>query len=114
MLKDQVTGKNGSWAIRWRASAFLQDKLSLYPNRSLVKNIGHDGSGVHCGPSMVYDVKLADRPILVQPISINEDKWISRAREEYYQPLKRKPFFVRVINKLYKLSKRIGLSIENK
>jgi len=46
MLEDQISGKNSSWAIRWYASAFLRDKLTLYPGRSLVRNIGYD-SGTH-------------------------------------------------------------------
>jgi SAM-dependent methyltransferase len=49
MLKKQIEGKNNSWAIRWYASAFLANKLTLYPGVSLVLNIGHDGSGTHCG-----------------------------------------------------------------
>lgn len=47
MLEDQIKGKNNSWAIRWHASAFLKNKLTLYPKYSLVKNIGIDGSGTH-------------------------------------------------------------------
>lgn len=47
MLKQQISGKNDSWAIRWYASAFLQNKLTLYPGKSLVQNIGNDTSGTH-------------------------------------------------------------------
>ncbi len=47
MLHNQVEGKVNSWAIRWYASAFLQNKLTLYPGKSLVKNIGTDGSGTN-------------------------------------------------------------------
>lgn len=47
MLKDRVYGKNQSWAIVWYASAFLKNKLCLYPAQSLVHNIGNDGSGTH-------------------------------------------------------------------
>ncbi|HEY8359058.1 MAG TPA: glycosyltransferase, partial [Ramlibacter sp.] len=36
MLRDQIAGRNDSWAVRWYASAFLADKLTLYPGRSLV------------------------------------------------------------------------------
>ena len=49
MLKDQIAGKNSSWAIRWYASAFLKNKLTLYPKESLIYNTGFDGSGVNCG-----------------------------------------------------------------
>jgi len=47
MLKEQVFGKNNSWAIRWYASAFLKNKLTLYPRESLVYNIGLDGTGTN-------------------------------------------------------------------
>ena len=46
---DQIAGKNNSWAIRWYASAFLANKLTLYPGQSLVSNIGGDGSGTNHG-----------------------------------------------------------------
>lgn len=48
MLRDQIAGRNDSWFIRWYAASLLADRLSLYPVRSLVSNIGIDGSGVHC------------------------------------------------------------------
>ncbi len=49
MLKDQIKGKNNSWAVRWYMSAFLKDMLTLYPGKSYVQNIGNDDSGTHCG-----------------------------------------------------------------
>lgn len=49
MLRDQITGRNDSWAIRWHASAFLAGMFTLYPGRSLVRNTGFDGSGTHSG-----------------------------------------------------------------
>lgn len=44
MLRNQIRGKNHSWAIRWHASAYLSDMLCLYPKYSLVENIGVDGT----------------------------------------------------------------------
>jgi len=49
MLRDQIAGKNNSWAIRWYASAFLKNKLTLYPRESLIYNTGFDNSGTNCG-----------------------------------------------------------------
>lgn len=49
MLRDQISGRNDSWAIRWHASAFLAGMLTLYPGTSLVRNMGFDGSGTHAG-----------------------------------------------------------------
>lgn len=59
MLKDQIAGKNNSWAIRWHASMFLQDKLTLYPARTYVVNIGFDGSGTHTGHTSIYESELS-------------------------------------------------------
>lgn len=54
MLRDQVAGLNDSWAIRWHASAFLRDMLTLHPGRTLVCNIGLDGSGTHCNQTQSH------------------------------------------------------------
>lgn len=73
MLKRQVEGSNDSWAIRWYASAFLNNKLTLYPGTSLVTQIGMDGSGTHCGANSIYDVQLLNRPINISKIPIGAD-----------------------------------------
>lgn len=59
MLQDQIAGKNDSWAIRWYASMFLAKMYTLYPAESYVANLGHDGSGCHCGENSNFNVKLA-------------------------------------------------------
>lgn len=66
MLANQVNGANDSWAVRWHAACFLRNMLTLYPGRSLVNNIGNDGSGTHCATTNAYEQVVA-----VQPISIN-------------------------------------------
>ena len=48
-LLCQKYGLVDSWYIRLYASFFLARKLTLYPCRSLVRNIGLDGTGTHCG-----------------------------------------------------------------
>lgn len=49
ILKAQFNRRLDSWAIRWYLSVFVLNGLTLYPTRSLIKNIGFDGSGTHCG-----------------------------------------------------------------
>jgi GT2 family glycosyltransferase len=51
MLEQQQRGEVDSWAIRWYASVFLNGGMTLFPTRSLVTNVGLDGTGVHCGTS---------------------------------------------------------------
>jgi hypothetical protein len=49
MLKDQIENKVDSWAIRWYASAFINNKYTLYPKVTIIYNIGFDNSGTHSG-----------------------------------------------------------------
>jgi hypothetical protein len=87
MLRDQVRGGNQSWAIRWYAHAFLQDRLVLYPGRAVTSNIGFDGSGTHEGTAATYrNVLAAERPIHVGPIEFSEsnlgrESWRRALRE---------------------------------
>ncbi|MCM1141946.1 MAG: glycosyl transferase, partial [Muribaculum sp.] len=48
MLNNCRLGKNKSWAIRFCFNQFLQDKLSIFPIKSLVNNNGFDGEGTNC------------------------------------------------------------------
>ena len=52
-FKDQVyqnlNGSINTWAIFWYLSVFLNKGTSLHPTKSLVQNIGFDGTGIHNG-----------------------------------------------------------------
>ena len=48
MLNDWRHGNNKSWAIRFCFAQFLQDKVSLFPTISKVRNDGFDGEGTNC------------------------------------------------------------------
>lgn len=69
MLRRQIEGKNNSWAIRWNASLFLKDILSLNVGKSLVQNEGFDGSGTNCGGGGLYSSNLFMNKIEVKKIS---------------------------------------------
>jgi hypothetical protein len=73
MLQAQTQGKISSWAIRWYASAFVKNRLTLYPGSSLVLNIGNDKSGTHCGSTDVFTTGLADAPVPIKAIPVEED-----------------------------------------
>jgi len=48
ILEAQMKREVNTWDILWYWTVFRLDGLTLYPRRSLVRNIGFDGSGVHC------------------------------------------------------------------
>ena len=99
MLENQIKGKNDSWAIRWQASAFLNDKLTLYPGISLVENIGHDSSGAHCDSTDVFETHLAEQKINIEDIPIEENQHARKAYEMYFRSIK-KSYYQRVKEKL--------------
>ncbi len=85
MLRRQIEGKNNSWAIRWNATLFLRDVLSLNVGRSLVQNEGFDGSGTNSGNVAIYDSHLWMEPLPVERISpIEENMEARRAFQRYY------------------------------
>ena len=73
-MQEFKKGKNNSWAIRWYASIFLKDGLTLNPAQSLVNNIGHDGTGVHSGINDIYNVIINPKPITQFPEIIKENE----------------------------------------
>jgi hypothetical protein len=67
MLENQIAGKVDSWAIRFYTSMFLEGKLFLFPNKSLVQNIGFDNSGEHCEEDDLFsNVNVSNDFVLVQ------------------------------------------------
>ena len=85
MLRRQIEGKNNSWAIRWNASLFLKDILSLNVGRSLVQNEGFDGSGTNCGGGGLYASHLYLDPLPVTSISpVEENREARKAFMRYY------------------------------
>lgn len=99
MLNKQAKGSIDSWAIRWYASSFLKGKLSLYPWKSLVKNIGFRNTGINCGFINLYDSDVLQESVVVKKIAINENNATLRA-------IKRS-FILNEINILVRLFNRI-------
>ncbi|MBS1505287.1 MAG: glycosyltransferase family 2 protein [Bacteroidetes bacterium] len=99
MLRDQIEGKNDSWAIRWYASAFLKGKLTLYPGASLINNIGHDNSGSHSGRSSLFDVALKNTDIELKRIPLIENSELRQKFISYF--LSFKPgFLLRILKRI--------------
>jgi hypothetical protein len=109
MLKDQIAGKNNSWAVRWHASIFLENKLTLYPQKSFVKHIGNDGSGTNFGANDMLDTELAERPVIVGEIPIVESLEARSAVAQYLAPycaIKKTSLLRRAIQKVVGVVKR--------
>ncbi len=85
MLRRQVEGKVNSWAIRWRASAFLRGQLSLNAGHSLVKHSGTDGSGTHYGIGDLFPTTLFSERPLSMPNQVEETHEARQAIVKLYK-----------------------------
>jgi hypothetical protein len=85
MLVEQIRGGVDSWAIRWYASTYLADTLTLYPNRSLVRNIGQEGSGTHSMTRPSHEVEAHRFAFPLQRIEIRESPEARRAMTDAFR-----------------------------
>lgn len=59
-LVGNVRGICDSWAVFWALNVILKQGICISPYQSFIKNIGMDGSGVHCGISDQFEVECID------------------------------------------------------
>ncbi|WP_316746579.1 glycosyltransferase [Pedobacter gandavensis] len=102
MLADQIKGRNNSWAVRWYASAFVLDRLTLYPGKSLVEDKGWDDTGVHCEATDAFDVELHNEPISLDGIVVEHNQQAYQAFKDFFFTLHNWSRFKR-FRKLFKL-----------
>jgi hypothetical protein len=98
MLKNFIKGKNDSWAIRWHASAFLNNKLTLYPGKSLINNIGADGLGTNVRKTNIYNTTLTSEQIEIKSIPLEENLYVRELLKIYF--LSNKPLLSKLLNKI--------------
>ncbi len=94
-------GEINTWAIFWYATIFKNNGLCLNPSQTFVKNIGHDGSGVHCDKIDLYNCKISVKPEFNFTTNIKENSIAVERIKSFYKSHK-KSFFVRSINKIYR------------
>jgi len=108
MLKEQARGNIDSWAVRWYASAFLADKLTLYPGSSLVSNLGQDASGTNY--KLLEQAKASHQPMLnklsqpLKKIQLVESQIARQAVSSLLLDSTATPFFSRVKSFIARLS----------
>lgn len=61
MLRNYMEGKNSSWYVRFCYAMHKQNKYSLCPTRSLVRNDGFNGDGMHCNNYNRYKIVFDNR-----------------------------------------------------
>lgn len=96
-LLANVEGKLKTWAVKWYASVFLRQGLCLHPAPSYVRNIGHDGSGVHCKTTDLYHIpQLNERLVYPLPtLQLQESKLARQAAADLFLTISGTPPWMR-------------------
>lgn len=87
MLDAQMAGRIDSWAIRAEYTRFRLGGLTLYPRVPLVRNIGMDGTGRHCGTHDRYADDLRGAESILEgpfPDAAYVDRQLSAAFRSVY------------------------------
>lgn len=90
MLRNQTLQRNQSWAIRWHASAFLRDMVTLYPRENLVENVGFDDSGIHCGDIDYFTNPIGTAPERLTRVQIEESEMIRSSVVLFFRTMRRR------------------------
>lgn len=61
ILIGNIKGDCDSWAVFWALNVIVREGISITPYRSFIKNIGMDGSGVHCAITDKFEVECIDK-----------------------------------------------------
>jgi hypothetical protein len=83
MLRKVAYGLIDAWDVRCMYTQFRNLQVTVYPTRSLVQNIGFDGTGIHCGKTTRFNVKLSDKTEFVFPDEIAVDPQIVSANRQF-------------------------------
>lgn len=89
MLEEQRRGRIDSWAVRWYLSVFSQNGLTVFPTRSLIRNIGFDGTGTHCGTSEVFETSLWQHKLTRFPARVDLSRAAYQGLQEYFRHINR-------------------------
>jgi len=84
MLQDSIEKKVDSWAILWYASAFLNNKLTLYPSSSLIKNTGTGDLATHKQDKYFMSTDISQQPVTIASIPIEETKEAKELMSKYF------------------------------
>jgi hypothetical protein len=83
MLEKQEAGEIDSWGIIWYLTLFAKNGLVLMPRRTLVANIGQDGTGTHVDKEQ-YSDELSSFRVRSLP-GVTEDSEALAALSAYFR-----------------------------
>jgi len=79
LLKKCAEGPWKYWDVRWFGTVVVNNGLILHPKKSLVRNIGHDKSGMHCDDDFVLKHQPIINYVTVQKVPLRENLAVRRS-----------------------------------
>jgi acetyltransferase-like isoleucine patch superfamily enzyme len=77
-------GELKTWAVKWYASWLFHGGTSIFPSKSLVKNIGHDGSGENCNSNNIYNTEITNT-LKAERVRISENKTVRHEVDVFFK-----------------------------
>ena len=101
LLKKVKKGKISSWGVCWYASIFLNEKLTLFPAVSMIKNIGMVGTNINSDSTKFLGDSYYKSPILKFENVIAEDPGFRKELIQHFKANKGKTITLRNLKKIF-------------
>lgn len=115
MLQQKIKGKVDSWGIDWYLTVFIAEGLSLFPIKSLVANIGFDGSGTNCGYTQMQEKNFLWEKQQVEyryPSTIKESVYKEKIFQAILLETRQPNIFFKILHKASQISNQLKLSFK--
>ena len=108
MLHQHKHGKVSSWAIRWRATAYLYDMLTLDPVKSLVRHDGNVAAATHHfkEEDWLY-TEIYQQPVPVEDIPVENNLPMERVFAKFLRANAGMTIQAKIKNRLKKYWRKI-------
>lgn len=84
ILIANIRGDAESWAVFWALEVIFKGGICINPYKSLICNIGVDGSGIHCGVTDRFNVAVDEE---IKDLDLPEDVTILKETENAFANL---------------------------
>ena len=101
LLKKVKKGKISSWGVCWYASIFLNEKLTLFPVYSMVKNIGMVGTNINSDSTKFLGDRYYEHPILKFENVIEESPDFRKELTHHFRANKGKAITISNLKKVF-------------
>ena len=98
ILKGTLKNKIDSWGILWYLHVFNRNGLILYPNKSLVKNIGFGRNATNTKRALDHNMNFSTEKIEIKlPEDLNINKGYSKNIYDYIKKVHKEPFYIKIL-----------------